>query len=1336
MKKQLLCVLLSLLMIWQTLPVITHADSVTCSPVCEGTNANGNEYIWNWAAPMYSYLAVTAEGMLMRVQWGALEEKLLVEYFNSAYEFQYSLTVEQELPMFGGFHAGTDGCYYVVTGQTNYDEQADVECFRVTKYDSRWNRLGSAGLYDCNTTVPFDAGSLRFAEYGQFLLIRTAHEMYTSSDGLNHQANVTLSLDTLSMTFADTACEVEYSLAGYVSHSFNQFILMDGNQLLGLDHGDAYPRSITLSKATFPIDGTLGIYDELGFYRDLPATYDLFTFPGEIGENYTGACVGGFEYSDSAYIVAFSTVAQDENYYFNRTQNICVATLDKDTEEIRVLPVTDCPEGEESAGVPQLVKLSDNSFLLMWMRGGNLHYVLLNGDGETVGEVRSAPQGAVSDCRPIVIDGKAVWYVYHGNSVTFCEIDGETLELGMYTVDTSHDWQVLEYPTELGGLCHGICKRCGVEESFDTPTRLEFECGYHPTELYYDQDGLLWEGPFEVGTLLYWRVTPTSGVTFTVSDPEGVVLDPVGGTLLCAKEGTYTLTLAYAYNPRLLQKFEISVGHKYEYECDTVCMTCGYVREAGHIPGPLNIWQAPGCFEDGYGAYYCKYCSEKLSEESIPATGHVWDGWYIDSPPTCTEDGVEKRWCRNCTYYETRELPATGHFYDAWYAETYATCTEGGVEKRWCMNCSNYETREIPATGHQHELVVIPPTCYESGSTRYVCYCGDFYVVEETPATGHIYGEWVITAYPTCTEDGREERWCVRYDSCEARQIPATGHTYVEQVILPTCTEGGYTIYTCHCGYTFAGNEVAANGHLFEEWHTDVLGTCTREGLEHSTCSICGAYESRVISAPGHEYICTVIPPTCTEDGYTAYTCHCGDSYVLDIVAARGHDYRYSCDADCEACGQVREVEHTPGDLYVQQPPTCTEDGYGITCCAVCSKTLSRETLSAIGHLYSEWFWGADATCTEDGWDYMFCWNCGVYETRTVPAVGHQYDAWITPPTCTEGGYTTYACYCGDFYTGEETPAVGHTFGAWRTWQAPSCTADGLERRECERCDVYETRTVPAVGHQYDSWITLPTCTEAGYTTYACYCGDFYTGEETPAAGHTFGQWQIWETPACTVDGLERRVCEWCDAYETRTVPAVGHRYDAWITPPTCTEGGYTTYACHCGDFYIGEETPAAGHTFSVWYIWQSPSCTVDGLARRECGYCNTYETQTIFAKGHQYREEVTPPTCTEGGYTTYTCQCGDTYTGEETPATGHTFGQWYSVAPGVEERVCESCGTAETRAKEPQYDVDGNGSVEEADLLLLLSVLVGNTETESLFDLDFDGVLTIYDCVLLAKQL
>ena len=40
----------------------------------------------------------------------------------------------------------------------------------------------------------------------------------------------------------------------------------------------------------------------------------------------------------------------------------------------------------------------------------------------------------------------------------------------------------------------------------------------------------------------------------------------------------------------------------------------------------------------------------------------------------------------------------------------------------------------------------------------------------------------------------------------------------------------------------------------------------------------------------------------------------------------------------------------------------------------------------------------------------------------------------------------------------------------------------------------------------------------------------------------------------------------------------------------------------------------------------------------------------------HSYTAVVTEPTCTEGGYTTYTCTCGDSYVADETPALGHDW--------------------------------------------------------------------------------
>ena len=158
------------------------------------------------------------------------------------------------------------------------------------------------------------------------------------------------------------------------------------------------------------------------------------------------------------------------------------------------------------------------------------------------------------------------------------------------------------------------------------------------------------------------------------------------------------------------------------------------------------------------------------------------------------------------------------------------------------------------------------------------------------------------------------------------------------------------------------------------------------------------------------------------------------------------------------------------------------------------------------------------------------------------------------------------------------------------------------------------------------------------------------------------------------------------------------HEYDAFVTEPTCTEGGYTTYTCACGDSYTGDKT--------------------DPL-------------------GHDYAESVTEPTCTEGGYTTYTCACGDSYVDDETDPLGHDFCDWALTEPGVETRTCSRCDETETREATPVYDQDGDGRITESDAEMLMDLLVSGADADNLqYDIDFDGELTIYDCILILQQI
>ena len=111
------------------------------------------------------------------------------------------------------------------------------------------------------------------------------------------------------------------------------------------------------------------------------------------------------------------------------------------------------------------------------------------------------------------------------------------------------------------------------------------------------------------------------------------------------------------------------------------------------------------------------------------------------------------------------------------------------------------------------------------------------------------------------------------------------------------------------------------------------------------------------------------------------------------------------------------------------------------------------------------------------------------------------------------------------------------------------------------------------------------------------------------------------------------------------------------------SENGERLYTCKICDYSYTEPIPATGHIWSEWIIDKEPTCTQDGHRYRICDKVPTdiHKEEEIIPKTgvHQYKEEITPPTCDENGLKKYVCvTCGDYYT-ESIPALGHEYGEW-----------------------------------------------------------------------------
>ena len=911
MKKRMLSIVLSGAMAVST---AVSAGSFSAFAVAQcvaysGSNVNDQDYV-QWSDTVKSYLTVCDNGNYMRVQSGAIEGKLLVEYYSSDFEPLSTKLIDNELPVFGAFYDSGNN-YYVLSGQENPKQNDSLEVFRITKYDKNWNKIKSCGLYGANTTVPFDAGSARMTHSGDHLLVRTCHKMYKSSDGNNHQANVTIEVDMPSMTITDSYTGVMNVDYGYVSHSFNQFIKTDGNHIVALDHGDAHPRSAVLVK--YNSDFTTGKF--FPSYFEQVSNIDVVTYPEYTAGhyNYTGAAIGGFDVSSSSYIVAQSTVDLD---YINtsETRNVYVSAVSKDLSTNKLNKITSYAEGTASASVPQLVKINNNSFLLLWARDTKVSCVKLNADGTVNGSIHTF-EGSLSDCQPVIKNGRAVWYVYDKNNVTFNSLNLSNLD-DIKTVDvkTGHDYET-KYASKTDGTVTQTCKSCGYVNKFTVPTSTTV---YWRTDLSNTSfSSVLSKTQFSVGDSIDFWLYDDTDYTVEFSDRSMVSVNKLENyandirRITFKNGGSLTVKIYPTYNP--------SVARTYK-------LTCGCTS---HTYGSAVITKQPTCTSEGTKTKTCTQCGATVTE-TIAKLSHSYTATVV--APTCTTNGYTLHKCSVCgTSYKDSTTKATGHSYGNSVVTKQPTCTSEGTAIKTCTKCNATVTETIPKTSHKYADTVVAPTCTTGGYTLHKCsVCGTSYKDNTTKATGHRYGNSVVTKQPTCTSEGTAIKTCTKCNATVTETIPKASHKYADTVVAPTCTTNGYTLHKCSvCGTSYKDSTTNATGHSYGNSVVTKQPTCTSEGTAIKTCTKCNATVTEKLPAKGHTAVTDKgYPATCTTAGKTDgshcsvcntvikvqtvinATGHKSSGWIVDKTASIG--VKGSKHRECTVCKKVLETAEIP----------------------------------------------------------------------------------------------------------------------------------------------------------------------------------------------------------------------------------------------------------------------------------------------------------------------------------------------------------------------------------------------------------------------------------------
>ena len=445
--KRLISLFLALVLVCGLIPTALAASTPAVS-----NNLDNHWYVnaQRWATPIYSNLSYDAKNNKY-VRAECIGDELVVEYYNQKFQFLTGKTIPLELPIFGGVYMADDYNFLVV-GQENFEESDTKEVFRIIRYTKDWEKVDHASIHGANTTVPFDAGSLRFDRSGDILYIRTSHEMYAASNGVNHQANVMIAVRISTMTVTDQLTKVWNNAYGYVSHSFNQFVRVDGDTLLAVDHGDANPRSVVLFKYSNKA-GREEFYSKTAMVNALPIVNSTYHY------NDTGVSVGGFEFSSTHYLITGSSYDQKTSAdLMDVHRNIFVTATPKNDftdEGTKIHWITNYKESDRvDVSPPHLLKVSSDRFFLTWTEDNVLKYCILNGNGELMGEIQTKNDFHLSDCAPILVNGNAVWYVTDWSEPVFYQITTDVCSHS-YTTNVTE-------PTCVGaGSASYTCKHCG-----------------------------------------------------------------------------------------------------------------------------------------------------------------------------------------------------------------------------------------------------------------------------------------------------------------------------------------------------------------------------------------------------------------------------------------------------------------------------------------------------------------------------------------------------------------------------------------------------------------------------------------------------------------------------------------------------------------------------------------------------------------------------------------------------------------------------------------------------------------------------------------------------------
>lgn len=324
---------------------------------------------------------------------------------------------------------------------------------------------------------------------------------------------------------------------------------------------------------------------------------------------------------------------------------------------------------------------------------------------------------------------------------------------------------------------------------------------------------------------------------------------------------------------------------------------------------------------------------------------------------------------------------------------------------------------------------------------------------------------------------------------------------------------------------------------------------------------------------------------------------------------------------------------------------------------------------------------------------YTLTWNwytsnssssSGTAQSTTSTTYYNQTPSAPSTATATTAYYTNSHHYTGGQYknipkttnTSTKSFTMSYTTVAHGSWTYANVNAS-THRKTCGGCAYNYTES-------HSGW-TYANTNATQHTKTCGYC-TYNTMENHPFTSQTKTNTYLKDAATCTTDAVYYYKCANCaragSSTWTDTNSRLNHNYTAQdktvegtlVSAATCTEDAVYYYVCANNHSHIGTETwtdtnSRLSHNFNQEIVKNAAlksaaTCTEPAVYYKSCANNNSHISSSnndTFTSGsalnHNYESEITAPTCTEQGYTTYTCTRGDSeYVADYTSAIGHAY--------------------------------------------------------------------------------